>query len=204
MTMVPMFPLGSVLVPYEVMPLHVFETRYRMLVQDCLAGDGRFGIVLIERGSEVGGGDVRFDAGCMASIVQAEEQPDGRWFVVAAGTQPLRVREWLADDPYPRADVEAVTEMWTEGSSAALDRAIAAFGRVVDLARRLGGAVDATVLDLTGEPELDQWALVARAPIGALDKQAVLAADGPEARLRLLAGHLTDVAGVLASRLSGG
>ncbi len=54
-----MFPLGTVLLPGQTLPLHVFEPRYRELVRVCLDGDGTFGVVLIERGSEVGGGDVR-------------------------------------------------------------------------------------------------------------------------------------------------
>ena len=62
----PMFPLGTVLFPHAVLPLHVFEERYRALTETCLRGDGRFGVVLIERGSEVGGGDVRFGVGTVA------------------------------------------------------------------------------------------------------------------------------------------
>ena len=88
----PMFPLGSVLVPSAGLPLHVFEPRYRALVQDCLAGDREFGVVLIERGSEVGGDDVRIDVGTVARIVEAAELPDGRWAVVAVGVRRIRVR----------------------------------------------------------------------------------------------------------------
>jgi Lon protease-like protein len=99
-----MFPLGTVLVPGGLLPLHVFEPRYRRMVADCLAGDRRFGVVLIERGSEVGGGDVRTDVGTMARIVQAEEAPDGRWGLVALGVERIRVDAWLPDDPYPRAE----------------------------------------------------------------------------------------------------
>ncbi len=62
-TRLPMFPLSAVLFPYASMPLHVFEPRYRALMRDCLAGDPRFGVVLIERGSEVGGGDQRSSRG---------------------------------------------------------------------------------------------------------------------------------------------
>ncbi|HEX4162859.1 MAG TPA: LON peptidase substrate-binding domain-containing protein, partial [Acidimicrobiales bacterium] len=58
-TRLPMFPLSAVLFPQATMPLHVFEPRYRQLMHDCLEGDPRFGVVLIERGSEVGGGDQR-------------------------------------------------------------------------------------------------------------------------------------------------
>ena len=57
---VPMFPLGSVLFPHALLPLRIFEPRYQALLDSCLAGDGRFGVVLIERGFEVGGGEDRF------------------------------------------------------------------------------------------------------------------------------------------------
>ena len=73
----PMFPLGTVLFPYAVLPLRVFEPRYRVMTRRCLDGDREFGVVLIERGSEVGGGDVRFGVGTIARIVQVAETPDG-------------------------------------------------------------------------------------------------------------------------------
>lgn len=101
----PMFPLGTVLVPGTALPLHVFEPRYRRMIDDCLAGDGTFGVVLIERGSEVGGGDVRTDVGTLASIAEAEPLPDGRWMLVARGLHRIRVERWLPDDPYPRAEI---------------------------------------------------------------------------------------------------
>ena len=84
-----MFPLGTVLFPYGVLPLHVFEPRYRLLTEHCLAGDGCFGVVLIERGSEVGGGDTRFDVGTVARIVRAGQLPDGRYVLATVGIQRL-------------------------------------------------------------------------------------------------------------------
>src|SRR3546814_2588594 len=101
----PMFPLGSVLFPSLVLPLHVFEPRYRALVRDVLDGDGEFGVCLIERGAEVGGGDVRTDIGTVARVHEARELPDGRWALVAVGERRIVVERWLPDDPYPRADV---------------------------------------------------------------------------------------------------
>lgn len=106
MAELPMFPLGTALVPGAVLPLQVFEERYRALVRTCLAGDRCFGVVLIERGSEVGGGDVRTDVGTRAHIVEAQELPDGRVALLAVGIERIRVRRWLVDAPYPRADVE--------------------------------------------------------------------------------------------------
>ncbi len=106
--MLPMFPLGSVLLPGGLLPLHVFEPRYRQLVIDCLAdaGDPEFGVTMIERGSEVGGGDERTDVGVVARMVQVNALEDGRYAVVAVGTRRIRVNAWLPDDPYPLADVD--------------------------------------------------------------------------------------------------
>ncbi len=200
-----MFPLGSVLVPHMPLPLHVFEERYRALVRDCLAGDRTFGVVLIERGHEVGGGDVRFGVGCTAIIAEAEEAPDGRWGIIATGGSRLRVDEWLPDDPYPRASVTLLDDGdWTTDASIAMEQATTAFVRVLDLAEQLGSTIDRSVLGRTDDAVRDHWALVARAPVGALDKLAVLGAETPERRLDLLAGHLADVEAVLASRLAGG
>src|SRR4051812_43593478 len=86
----PMFPLNAVVFPGMALPLHVFEPRYRALTRHCLDTDRRFGSVLIERGSEVGGGDVRFDVGTCVRIVEADELPDGRWVLVAVGVERLR------------------------------------------------------------------------------------------------------------------
>ena len=102
-----MFPLGTVLFPYALLPLQVFEPRYRLMMRHVLDGDREFGVVLIERGSEVGGGDTRFDVATVARVVQAAELPDGRFALATVGMRRVRVRRWLADDPYPRAEVEA-------------------------------------------------------------------------------------------------
>ena len=205
MTVMPMFPLGTVLVPHQPLPLHVFEPRYRALVHDCLAGDRTFGVVLIERGHEVGGGDVRFDIGCTAEIVEAEQTPDGRWGLATMGRQPLRVTEWLIDDPYPRADVEVLAEKeWSDDAEIAFGAAVAAFQRVIGLAEQAGMRVDPRVLELPGEASWDAWLLVARAPIGDLDRLGLLGVESPAERLRRLATHVEDVSAVLASRLGGG
>src|SRR5947208_13497309 len=115
----PMFPLGTVLFPHAVLPLHVFEPHYRALVETCLHSDGRFGVVLIERGFEVGGGDARFGIGTVARIVQAAQTEDGRWGLLTVGARRIKVDGWLPEDPYPKARVvdlpdEAVDERHVE------------------------------------------------------------------------------------------
>jgi hypothetical protein len=114
-----MFPLSSPIVPHAGIPLHVFEDRYRRLMVDVVADDRRFGIVMIDRGSEVGGGDDRSDVGVMVEVVDEEELDDGRWVLIGAGLGRIRVAEWLEDDPYPVAMVEEIAEL-----PVALDSAI--------------------------------------------------------------------------------
>ena len=146
-----MFPLGTVLLPGGILPLHVFEPRYRQLVIDCLAdddGDPEFGVTMIERGWEVGGGDTRSDVGVVARMVQIEALPDGRYAVVAVGTRRIRVLAWLPDDPYPLADVDdwPDDEPDADGLSARVDATRVRLGEVLDLAVRAG--------DLRAVPEL--------------------------------------------------
>lgn len=200
-----MFPLGSVLVPSMVLPLHVFEERYRQLMRDCLAGDREFGVVLIERGSEVGGGDVRSEVGTVARIVESEELPDGRFALVAVGVRRIVVDAWMPDDPYPRAEVRDWPDPMVDRSD--LDDALAAmlvpFRRAVAHKAELGEATVPSTIELSDDPAMAGYQAAAVGPIGPLDQQRVLATEDPVDRLRLLAGLFDEEGDVLAARLAG-
>jgi uncharacterized protein len=219
----PMFPLGSVLVPGMLLPLHVFEPRYRRLVHDCLAGDGEFGVVLIERGSEVGGGDVRTDAGTMARIVRADDTPDGRFAVVALGVRRIRVDGWLDDDPYPRADVsdwpdppdrpaeaDAGTRLDdtrlgdTTSGDTTFDEVVALVRRAAALASELGEQAVPLDVELAADPVLASYQATAVAPLGPMDRQALLCAPSVPERMHLLRELLTDRIELLMARLAAG
>src|SRR4051794_38368149 len=196
-----MFPLGTVLVPFGVLPLHVFEPRYRALVQDCLDADRDFGVVLIERGSEVGGGDVRFDIGTVARIVDAAELPDGRYALATVGVSRFRVHTWLPDDPYPRAEVEILDEKPAGPGDAERARDVERrLRRVLAIAVELGATVP-TDLTFADDPVRAGWEVAGVAPLGPLDALAVLAVDDPAARLELLASRLDEVAEMLTLQL---
>ena len=197
----PMFPLGNALVPFQVLPLQIFEPRYHALVRDCLAADGRFGVVLIERGSEVGGGDVRFDVGTIARIAESAELPDGRIAVVAVGEERMRVFRWLDDDPYPRASVIPLPDPEAEAAElAARAPLVVAFDRVVELARALGAEVPDD-LALADDPLRAAWEALAMAPIGPLDVVAVLGEAGAVTRMEMVTAALVDAAELLELRL---
>ena len=200
-----MFPLGLVLFPHMVLPLHVFEPRYRALTTDCLRHGREFGVVLIERGSEVGGGDSRFGVGTVARIAEATELPDGRWALVCVGTRRVRVRTWLPDDPYPVALVEPLPEPpLGEAAVEALATAERAVRRALALAGELGDATAPADAAVDADPSVAAYQLAAIAPLGAVDRQRVLERDDPAERLRLLAELADDAATVFAYRLSGG
>jgi Lon protease-like protein len=206
MAPLPMFPLGTVLLPGAVLPLHVFEPRYRALVHDCLAGTPEFGVALIERGHEVGGGDRRFDIGCVARIVEAGETPDGRWGLVTVGARRVRITRWLPDDPYPMADVDDWPDDAAADDLAPRCQALASeLRRVLALASELGEAVaSATAVDLAGDGVMASYQLASLLPVGPFDKLALLAAPSVDARLDLVASLLVDTEVVLVSRLGGG
>jgi hypothetical protein len=198
-----MFPLGTVLVPQAHLPLHIFEPRYRALTQDCLAGDREFGVVLIERGSEVGGGDVRFGVGTVARIVQAVELPDGRWLLDSVGTGRFRVQRWLEDDPYPRAEVEPLAEEPAGPDAAGLRGEVERLlRRVLALQVELGFPAPAATIELDGDPEVAAYQAAILSPIGPMDTQRLLEEPGADGRLRLLAGLLDDARDVLARRIA--
>ena len=201
-----MFPLGTVLLPGAFLPLHVFEPRYRALVHDCLAGSPEFGVVLIERGREVGGGDSRFGVGCVARIIEAGELPDGRFALATVGDRRIRIDGWLPDEPYPRADVSDWPDAGLEGSEEArLDAVAAELRRILALAAELGEPVaPASAVETIDDVARASFQLAALAPVGPLDRLALLAAPTVAARLDRLATMLADLGLVLASRLGGG
>jgi Lon protease-like protein len=204
----PMFPLGTVLFPHAVLPLHLFEERYRTLAETCLRGDGRFGVVLIERGFEVGGGDTRFGVGTVARIVEAARTPDGRFLLATVGTERLRVRRWLDDDPFPRADVELLDDVRVRdteragGLRASVQRLLT---RVLAMSAELGDrAAPVGAASLDDDPGRASFEAAAMAPIGPLDAQRLLELDDPVVRLEGLETLLTDAAELLQLRLSSG
>lgn len=204
MTIMPMFPLGSVLLPGGVLPLHVFEPRYRALVEACVASDDHeFGVVLIERGHEVGGGDMRRNVGTVARMVQVAQTEDGRYAVISVGTHRVRVNAWLPDDPYPVADVDDWPDDDPDEPAAAdlVAELAPRVRRAAALALELGDAVGDPQIELSDDPLVASYHLVALAPFSTVDQFDLLCAPGPVARLTMLRDRLDDVEALLQFRL---
>lgn len=199
----PMFPLGTVLFPFAPLPLHVFEPRYRAMVRDLLAGDGEFGVVLIERGHEVGGGDVRFDHGAVARLMQCRELSDGGYSLAAFGVARLQVLEWLPDDPYPRARVRILELADSSDDVGRLlgeteRRLLDLYGAFAQLDPRVSVPES---FELHPDPEVAAYELCARAPLGSFDALRLLRCDTAAERLVRLLEMLEEQQLMLRARL---
>ena len=204
-TEMPMFPLGTVLVPSMLLPLNVFEERYRRMVAECLDGVPEMGVVLIERGSEVGGGDVRTDVGTAARILEAHGDRDTGYRVAAVGVRRIRVERWLPDAPYPRA----VVSDWPDAPIPDGDDLEGALGAVLVLLRRalalqaeLGEPGPPVDVEVSPDPTLASHQVAALAPLGPLDRQALLRTEGPVERLTAAHTLLDDAVELLKARLA--
>jgi hypothetical protein len=212
MAVMPMFPLGSVLLPGTVLPLHVFEPRYLAMMRDCAEQyDYEFGVALIERGSEVGGGDQRTGIGTVARMVQLGELGDGRLLVVCIGTRRIRVNAWLPDDPYPLADVDEWPDSWDADAaevpsgndfSERIARVTARVRRAAALAVELGDHVGDASSDISDDALIASYQLAALLPVGAADTYRLLAVAGPAERVTTIEEMLDDVEALLQFRLS--
>jgi len=199
-----MFPLGTVLFPHAQLPLHIFEPRYRALIRDCLAADALFGIVLIERGSEVGGGDQRAPVGTLAVVSQAAELADGRWFLVATGVERIRIIEWLPDAPYPLALVEDWPGEGEPAAAAVLHDTEQRVRRTRGLLAESGAAAALSAdADFHEDGDIASWQLCAEAPVSAFDAQRLLSSRGSAARVELLMQLIGDVEDDLRRMLAG-
>ncbi len=197
-----MFPLGSVVFPYSGVPLRVFEPRYRTLLEAVLEDDCSFGSVLIERGFEVGGGDVRSDVGTRLRVLAHQDLGDGHSAIVAAGVERIRVVEWLEDDPHPWALVESMADP-VEAIDDLRGPVRARLEKMLVLASELGADTADIDLDLGDDPVATSYQLAALVPVTPLDSYALLVAAGPRERLERAAEMLDDQIELIQLRLGG-
>jgi Lon protease-like protein len=169
-----MFPLGSVLFPSVPIPLRVFEPRYLTMVGRLLDEDEpgfEFGVVLIERGPEAGGGDQRASVGTMARLVSAAAGAEDL-LIVGVGTRRFTVERWVDEDPYPRAELSMLPDLeWSEALAPLRAEAEAVVRRV--MARVAEPDSDAGI-ELSDDPVAAVWQLAAIAPLGEYDRYTLL------------------------------
>jgi Lon protease-like protein len=170
-----MFPLGSVLFPAMPLPLRVFEPRYLQMLQDLLPdGPAEFGVVLIERGQEVGGGEKRFDVGTVCQVAELKVA-DGYLALLGEGTRRIEVVEWVSEDPYPRARVRDLPPLeWDDELAERFDQTEALVRRTLARASEFDDLSWSPTVQLSDDRVDALWQLAAIAPLGPLDQLRLL------------------------------
>lgn len=187
---VPLFPLNAVLFPGVSLPLHVFEDRYRALVEHLLTvpdpADRLFASVAIREGYEVGahGAQSLYRVGCLLQLTEVERNPDGSFEVEAVGRARFRLDRVDGSGPFPWAEAEALPEVEPAVPEGLAERARATF-----TAYRAGVAAlraDPFEGALPRDPHYLAWTLAALAPLPMAERQALLEATDTTERLELV------------------
>jgi len=175
MTVMPMFPLGSVLMPAMPLSLRIFEERYLKLLGDLMLSDApEFGVVLIERGPEVGGGEKRLEIGTLASVTDIGTL-DQFYGLESIGTQRFRVNAWLPDDPYPMADIDFIPDLiWNDTLMPARVHLETKVRNLLAFASEFGELQYGPDTELSDNPMDACWQLAGVLPVGGLDQQDLL------------------------------
>jgi Lon protease-like protein len=170
----PLFPLGIVALPHEIVPLHIFEERYRTMIGECLDNDSEFGIVWA-------GDEGQRPIGCAVEIAEVLERlEDGRMNILTRGTRPFRIVEERHDLPYPAGTVEFLDDKEEDADQGTADSAHEAYSELVEQAT-----------DRTLEPAelvaMSAYEMAATVDFGLEAKQGLLDLRSENARLRLVA-----------------
>jgi len=176
-----MFPLGTVLFPAMPVVLRVFEPRYLQMMGHLLdTKRPEFGIVLIERGHEVGGGEQRFGVGTLARITEIEA-PEGHLVVTGYGATRFRVTRWLDDDPYPKADIDYIDDLQESDSvTSRLDDLEQEVRDTLALAHDYDLGSWPVETPVSESPIQRLWQLAGIAPLSSIDQLMLLSSESTE------------------------
>jgi Lon protease-like protein len=169
----PLFPLGLVLLPQELVPLHIFEERYKQMINECLESETEFGIVWLAD-------DGLRDIGCTARIERVIERfEDGRMNILVSGAQPFRLLRRVEELAYPAGDIELLEDFAPDADPELAERARARYAELVETATE-------EKPDLEEIAGLDAYGMAATVEHPPEAKQALLELRAENDRLRMV------------------
>ncbi len=181
MPVMPMFPLSTVLLPAMPLSLRIFEERYLKLLGDLmLDANPEFGVVLIERGPEIGGGEKRLGIGTLAFVTDIGTL-DQFYGLESHGTQRFRVNAWLPDDPYPMADIDFIPDLvWNESLTPARVHLETKVRNLLAFASEFGDLQYGPETEISDDPMDACWQLAGMLPVGGFDQMDLLQSQSAE------------------------
>jgi Lon protease-like protein len=179
---IPLFLLKTVLFPHMPLSLHVFEERYKQMLEDCLNTSTSFGVVALREGEEVGETGVPRQVGTLARIVHVQRLSDGRMNLLVTGASRFRVESVVRGKPYLQARVNYLPEEDENVPDVLRRNLLVAFDAYVKTLQQATRG-QATLPDLPEDPEVLAY-LIAAAMEGSLDaRQQLLEAPGARERM---------------------
>jgi len=174
----PLFPLGTVLYPGQLLPLFIFEERYKTMINQCLAEESPFGIVLIKKGQEVGTPAEPYEVGTVARILQVQDRDEGKMYIIAIGVERFTIRDYsVSADGYL---VGMVSKLATDQTDPVLltKRVTASKDLLADYLALTADPDDAAVQEiqsrLAAEPEPLSYQIASILNIDLVEKQSLL------------------------------
>jgi hypothetical protein len=176
-----MFPLGTVLMPAMPLSLRIFEERYLKLLGDLIGEENpEFGVVLIERGREIGGGEKRSNIGTIASVIDIGTL-DEFYGLESFGSRRFRVNAWLPDDPYPIADIDFLPDLtWEHTLMPSRVHLETRVRKLLAFASEFGDLQYDADTALSDDPMDACWQLAGMLPVGGLDQRDLLESQSAE------------------------
>jgi Lon protease-like protein len=167
--------------PAMPLSLRIFEERYLKLIGDLILEENpEFGVVLIARGPEVGGGEKRLEIGSVASVTDIGTL-DQFYGIESVGGQRFRVNAWLPDDPYPMADIDFLPDLiWNDSLTLARENLELKVRNLLAVASEFGDLQYGPDTELSEDPMDSCWQLAGILPVGPLDQVDLLKSQSAE------------------------
>lgn len=181
MPVMPMFPLSTVLMPAMPLSLRIFEERYLKLLGDLISEENpEFGVVLIERGPEVGGGEQRLGIGTLADVTNIGTL-DQFYGLESIGSQRFLVNAWLPDNPYPMADIDFIPDLiWDDSLTPAKAHLETRVRNLLAFASEFGDLQYSADTEFSEDPIDACWQMAGVLPVGPLDQVDILRSNSAE------------------------
>jgi ATP-dependent Lon protease len=189
---IPLFPLPNlVLFPHIVVPLHIFEERYKSMINACIDSGEVFGLVLLRTGADEESEETIHRVGVTARIVEVERLDEGRMNILCEGEQRFRIYRFSQQTPFWKGAVDLIEDDERNATEALYEQVAELYRSVVDVSAKLSGSQEAELVLPDSSTDLSYMVSYVL-DIEPEDKQKLLEMDSTAERLRMLLAHLTD------------
>src|SRR5262245_13073968 len=190
---IPLFPLPNlVLFPHIVVPLHIFEERYKLMINGCIESSVPFGLVLLRGGSDNESEETIHQVGVTARIVEVERLDEGRMNILCEGESRFRIHRFTQQTPFWKGAVDLFQDKEHHSAESLYEQVAELYRSVVNLTASISGSEEAEIA-LPESPTDLSYMVSYVLDIDSEEKQKLLEMDSTAERLRMLLAHLSDV-----------